>query len=124
MQCYYHSESHASGVCKNCQRGICRECVAEVLNGIACAGRCERQATSIGRTMNESANSSLIMGLVFIAMGLMFGGLGVLDWMRYDDPDGFLLGMGSLFVVSGLVLLVRWVTTRRAAGNVAAPSRG
>ncbi|MCW2956614.1 MAG: hypothetical protein JWO69_1483 [Thermoleophilia bacterium] len=124
MQCYYHSESSAVGVCKNCQRGVCRGCAAEVPNGIACGGRCEQQATSIGRTMNESAHSILIMGFVFIAMGLMFAALGAVNWYRYGDPEVFPLAMGGLFVLSGVVLIVRWLMTRRAArtGNQAASS--
>ena len=41
MNCFYHPEAVAVGICKNCQRGLCPSCAAELDNGIGCRGRCE-----------------------------------------------------------------------------------
>ena len=47
MKCYYHFDSDAVAICKNCSRGLCQECAADVGNGIACKGRCEAEVRAI-----------------------------------------------------------------------------
>lgn len=41
MKCFYHPETEAVGLCKNCQRGLCPQCLTEYKHGLACKGRCE-----------------------------------------------------------------------------------
>ena len=55
MRCYYHPEAHSCGVCKSCQRGICRACAVEVGRGIACSGRCESDVQALDRLLTQSA---------------------------------------------------------------------
>jgi hypothetical protein len=47
MRCYYHHDSEAVGTCKNCGRGLCPACVAEVENGLACQHRCEEEVRAL-----------------------------------------------------------------------------
>jgi hypothetical protein len=47
MQCYYHQSNPAVGICKNCNRGICVNCAAEVADDIACRNRCEQIVTDM-----------------------------------------------------------------------------
>jgi hypothetical protein len=51
MKCYYHIQIEAVGKCKNCQKGICRECAIDVGNGIACGGNCEDEVRAVNEHM-------------------------------------------------------------------------
>ena len=110
MECFYHTGKSAVGVCKSCQRGLCRGCAKEVTNGIACVSRCETEAEKFnlvvqrGPSLNEkglslpsSANTyiqSIILGGVFIffgvyqgiqimaALGIVFLAFGAFDFLR------------------------------------------
>ena len=35
MKCFYHQEKDAVGICKNCNRGLCNECLTEYDKGLA-----------------------------------------------------------------------------------------
>ena len=47
MRCFYHPAVEAVGSCKNCMRGLCRECASEREGGLACQGRCEAEVDAI-----------------------------------------------------------------------------
>jgi hypothetical protein len=84
MNCFYHPEKEAVGICKNCNKGLCITCVSEVTNGIACKGKCEqevemineliqRQKPSFKRLRSSHNQNSILFGLlgiVFISIGL------------------------------------------------------
>ena len=36
MRCFCHPENEAVGVCKNCFKGVCPECLIDVGDGLAC----------------------------------------------------------------------------------------
>lgn len=118
MECFYHPETAAAGICKNCQRGICRDCIAEVTDGIACLGRCELQATSIGRTVREGAHAILVMGIMIAALGLVFLSQVVVDYLRYGGFAAFPFVAGGVFVTTGMFMIARWLMTRRRARGV------
>lgn len=44
---FYHAQAEAVGICRNCQKGICAKCAADLANGIACKGKCEREVADI-----------------------------------------------------------------------------
>lgn len=54
MSCFNHQETKAIGVCKNCGRLLCKECLAEELPSIACKSRCEKQVKAIDAFMEQS----------------------------------------------------------------------
>lgn len=41
MNCFKLESKTAEGVCKNCSKGICRQCVVEYENGIVCSDSCK-----------------------------------------------------------------------------------
>jgi hypothetical protein len=47
VKCYYHTGSDAVAVCKNCHRGVCADCAADIINGTACVHRCEAEVLAI-----------------------------------------------------------------------------
>ena len=86
MNCYNHEDKPASGVCRACGKGLCRECIAEVPGGIACRNHCEKQVETINYVIDINkqsatiANSRLKMNMIFfIIMGAVSGLIGVVD---------------------------------------------
>ena len=82
MNCYYHQNHTAVGICKNCSKGICFECASDLGNGIACKNKCEEEVKDINkiifrgkRTHKVIATSSVIsmaLGIYFIILGKSF----------------------------------------------------
>ena len=58
MNCFYHPDSPAIGLCKHCQRGLCTECAAIVDDVLACKQRHEddvhRQEQLTARNLFQS----------------------------------------------------------------------
>jgi hypothetical protein len=91
MDCFYHENAQACGICKSCQRGLCKQCASEVNNGIACKGQCEEHAVELDNfvlnaikmqgsndVLVQSASASigaaeyfqLVLGAIFMAYGI------------------------------------------------------
>jgi hypothetical protein len=49
MKCFSHSAVDAVGVCKHCNKGLCRECAVETAGSLSCRGACEQQVALINR---------------------------------------------------------------------------
>ena len=100
MNCYYHPDRPAVGICKHCQRGLCAEDAALVPSttlrpgddSLACKGRHEAevretnqwmarnilQSKRIGSVYNQNAIFYFLVGAVFSIYGysqLRFAGL-------------------------------------------------
>jgi hypothetical protein len=73
MNCFYHQDRPAIGICKNCQRGLCSDCAVEVPDGLACKERCERQVLLLGRLVKGSEQAGRKTGTAYIATGLCIG---------------------------------------------------
>jgi hypothetical protein len=85
MKCFYHTERDAVAMCKSCNRGLCPECSADVPPGVACRGRCEADVAALnlviersktayqktGTAYRRNAIATLIMGLFFVAFGIL-----------------------------------------------------
>lgn len=73
MECFYHQGSQACGICKSCQRGICKQCASEVSNGIACKEKCEDQAIELDNLVSNSIkmqkSSELLVNTASAGMG-------------------------------------------------------
>ena len=108
MECFYHAASSAVGVCKSCGRGLCRGCATEVANGLACPGRCEREASDVNVQTQEGRGA-----LTLAAIGWTTTGLAV--WLH-----GFLLGLpyswivGAALVAPGLLMMLKGWRARAA----------
>lgn len=106
MECFYHPAVVAVGACKNCHRGICRECVSEIPEGIACRERCERQATAIGKLWKQSDGAFAVYAAFLLSIGLIFIGVESRNALTYgaDMVDLPTVAMGGVFVAVGLAL--------------------
>ena len=83
MKCFNHQTIDALGIWKNCNKGICKDCLTEIDDGIARIGTCTEKATKINQLIEGNINSKnksvgpymrngylyLLMGLVFVIYG-------------------------------------------------------
>ena len=41
MRCFQHGDVEAVGICRSCQKGLCRDCAVDLGQGLACQNSCE-----------------------------------------------------------------------------------
>jgi len=119
MNCYYHSEKTAVGICKSCGRGLCVDCAADIQDGLACKGRCEERAQKINSIINNNSrvlavsNTQLRRNMIFMVVtGLLFAILGGI-YMSLADAGSF----GGIFVGLGVVFIVRGIASYTRAAR-------
>ena len=57
MKCYTHDQNDAVGICKNCQKGICKECATLVDGSMSCIGTCEENVKELNRAIEQSCGT-------------------------------------------------------------------
>ena len=117
MNCFYHPEAAAVGVCKSCYRGLCRECAVEFPRGLACRGRCEEDVQQVielvqrnvkfTKSLAKNAPGTRIVMLVIGAFILLFGVLFVWASLLNEHPVWILLSLGVLITSYGLFMVIR-----------------
>ena len=110
MRCFNHPEVEAIGVCKSCQRGLCRECATDLGHGLACMGKHEEDVNTLNSILNQSAKIYAVTPktrnaapLFYGFMGIAFAGFGLIKGNGMTDFS-FVLGLG--FVVFALYIYV------------------
>jgi hypothetical protein len=102
MNCFNHTDQPAIGICKSCGKGLCRACITEVPNGIACKNHCEARVVMINQMVDARKKvmiTILPMADAFaIGMGLLFVAWGIFAYAQsgtgnalYDSSVGVLL---------------------------------
>jgi len=105
MNCYYHPEKPAIGLCKYCQRGLCSECTAIVDDVLACTHRHEdevrqlEQLTARNLFQSKRVGASYMRNAIFYGLvGMLFTGFGAIQYR-------FLGLQAVFFIMIGLFLL-------------------
>ncbi len=102
MRCFYHPETDAVGICKNCQKGLCMECAADVGNGLACKNRCEEEVKTTNKLREFSkityrtsiTQSSSVGTAIYVVIGLLLLAVAILDAGK--SPVGWAVGAVSM----------------------------
>jgi len=109
MNCYYHPNQPAVGLCKHCQRGLCMACAADVDDSLACKDRHEEQVCAIdsltARNLLQAGRVGSVYrrnAIFYSLLGILFASFGLLQirWMGWQGI--FLLAIG-LFLVYAAV---------------------
>ena len=66
MNCYYHHGVPAIGLCKNCHKGLCRECAVDVGNGLACKDSCETAVNEINDIFQRTKGQYYRLGSNYV----------------------------------------------------------
>ena len=112
MNCFYHRDVAAVGICKNCNRGLCGECAKVVGEGLACADRCETSVAAINQLLARSSasyplarGSYLRTGLLFLLASAPFIFLGVYNVQRENRSGYMIVFFGAFMALLGLSYL-------------------
>ena len=110
MKCFYHPETDAVAICKNCSKGLCRECAVDVGNGIACKEKCEAEVKAIVEliernktVLQKTSGAYSRSAIVFALMGLLLLGTGSFVIIRGGDGGYFLLIMGLIMILGAIL---------------------
>ena len=101
MNCFNHPDIPAVGICKYCQRGLCKTCAFDSGDGIACKNH--RDEVEV-LNLSQSGTRPLYI-LVLLGAGLFLSGF-LMDTM---DTGSVLSIMGiGIMVLSNLILALIW----------------
>jgi hypothetical protein len=67
MNCYYHFDKPAIGLCKYCQRGLCSDCAAHAGDSLACKNLHEEQVRAMEALMQRNILQSKRVGSDYLA---------------------------------------------------------
>ena len=114
MECYQHTKKMACGICAECGKGVCKECIIDSQNLLACSVECLRLLIE-KKEMNEQAKklygigqyasikrsnadwiSMLLLGVIFTAYG---GYITYNSYIYSGNLDIFILALGVVFFV-------------------------
>lgn len=111
MKCFYHPEIEAVAICKNCHKAICKDCLVEVQNGVACKDSINNCVTEVERLnrflerskiMAERTSTSFSRTIMFVGfLGLFFFLFGFVSIVL--DPSRFWVHL--LPLILGVVFL-------------------
>jgi hypothetical protein len=114
MRCFNHSENRAVGLCKNCLKGVCPDCLSDTGNGLACKTACEERVKALD-DYNDLAMTQGLKSLTYIQksgkgtslFALILGVLFIIGGLFLVPSKLWLLGifnclLGGMFVFQGL----------------------
>jgi hypothetical protein len=77
VKCFNHSTIDAVGVCKHCNKGLCRECAVEITGSLSCRGPCEEQVALVNRLAHQAGASYAKTSRAYLRSTLVYFILGV-----------------------------------------------
>ncbi len=105
MNCYYHPDQSAIGVCKHCQRGLCSECATLVDDVLACKNRHEAQVHELTLLAQKNILQSKRVGSDYVRNTIFYGSVGVL-FSAFGASQLKWLGLQAVvYLMIGLALL-------------------
>jgi hypothetical protein len=109
MNCYYHPNQPAVGICKHCQRGLCTDCIAEVDDNLACKNRHEGQVRDVNKMTERNLLQTKRIGsnyrrnaIFYFLSGALFAGFGLYQY-RFAGLQALFLIFIGLFLLYAAV---------------------
>lgn len=114
MKCFNHEESDAVGICKSCQKAVCRACAIDTGRGLACSESCAEEIAAVNIIIDKNRRiygidrkSALLPTgvLMLLFFGMIFSVFGIIEITRGKGgtPDVFLFIMGAGCLVLGII---------------------
>lgn len=118
MRCFYHSQLAAVGICAQCTKAACRQCIEDIGGILLCVGclalrqhqaELEDEAAELDRqgTIRRAQNrirGSWIVGGIGLVIGIFTGIAQASDEIQRHDMEGLSLLVLPLIVVLHIIL--------------------
>ena len=121
MNCYYHYDHPAVGICKSCNKGLCYECAVDIGNGLACKNSCEAEVKALNDVLERSKTAYKKTGKVYkrnavisALIGCFFLLWGILQVALSDEA-----GLAVLFIPFGVIFLIASFLSIRSGKQIA-----
>ncbi len=127
MQCFNHPTYEAAGVCRNCGRALCHDCIAICEEAVACKGKCEARVEAIQQMITTNQVTSRALpgqvrqnGIYAMACGVLFALMGGIFFVLVGADFGRFLG--AIFILLGVMIALRGVAALRISRKYASKS--
>lgn len=109
MRCYNHMDVDAIGICKNCYKAVCKQClIPNEHDFMVCSTSCLEEVVAYQNMMDKAKMAyGLKAGrfpvtIVFTGVaGLFFTVIGIFAWMGGGFASAvFMLGIGIIFIIA------------------------
>ena len=121
MHCFNHKSNNAIGICKNCQKGLCHDCIEIVKDMyLSCKENiCKTHVVEEQETIERSkklcrigkyrSNRPTTLAMFFLSIGTVSCGMGLYQtfFSAKPSPDIFSISVGIIFLVFGTYLSLR-----------------
>lgn len=105
MNCYYHPDKPANGICKYCQRGLCPDCVTVVDDMLACKDRHEEHVHELMELNKQDILRSKRAGSDYVRNTIFYGSVGILFTIFGASQIKWLGLQAIVYLIIGLALL-------------------
>ena len=109
MHCFNHPEIEAVAICKNCNKGLCKECIAELENGIACKNTCVEEVKALNALITKNKKAYGRTAGTFYRNAFIYGSLGMvfIVWgLTENYLRNFLLPAGIIFLIGAGFMVI------------------
>ncbi len=110
MHCFNHDAAPAVGICKHCNKALCRSCLTDTGNGLACTATCLQTVHDINKLIERSRNTAALSSrnvflspLILASSGGVFLLLGLFD----KRVSSMLFAMGGCFLALAVFYFYR-----------------
>ena len=111
MNCFYHTDVKAVGICKACNKGICADCCTDLDHGLACKNKHEEMVETYNSIIQGNAKvyknagtNTVIAPVFYLFMGIVFAVYGFTSKTGIKGLP-FILGVG--FIIFAIVVFIR-----------------
>jgi len=105
MNCFYHRDKSAIGLCKYCQRGLCADCAAHAGDSLSCRDLHEEQVHALELLMQKNILQAKRVGSDYVRNTIFYGSVGIL-FTAFGISQLKWLGMQAVvYLMIGLALL-------------------
>ena len=105
MNCYYHPDTPAIGLCKYCQRGFCSDCAAHAGDSLACRNLHEEQVHSMEALFQRNILQAKRVGSDYLRNTIFYGSVGIL-FTAFGASQLKWLGLqAAVYLLIGVALL-------------------
>jgi hypothetical protein len=106
MKCFNHSSVDAIGICKNCNKGLCVDCLTEIEDGIACTSTCVEKVRDLNNLIDANKRSRSVTSGAYYRNAIIYALLGAV-FLFFGSVEGqmrtFLIPAAFVFFVGAML---------------------